>query len=1527
MRNNRFFQYTWTALLLFSFGVTQASEVYQQIEDPVRSTSLDDPNSICSQVFTQLPFIELFSEQSPTLGCWRVLDKNSDGITWEFPQLNSTRNGDVGIIVNPSNPQPDDWLISPRIRVNGNQRLRFSYKQITPVRQPPLPRTMSNIQIRVSKLGSIHNSYLVEEFVYEITPILLYSDNPGFMEVIYDLVDIRTGIPISGDINIGFHMVGYQYGEEGMNNYLSLDNFVVEDIPGVGAIKPPVDLPYETGFETETPFNIWNDFTDQWTIGTAVHNGGENALYISNDEGVHNDYTLGITQASHAFMDFNLPDDRDALNIEFDLRSLGFEDDLTNDYFKTGFIVRVFLADEHQPVARIPYFHYRRNVDGGWSSPVSVGKTLFEDTVLKDPPANFERLQLSIPWEPDFEMPNYPYDYLRGNVVRIDFEFVSGIEEEKRQAVAIDNLNIYTSCDLDVESIETNPDGPRPFLILDNEPDTFTTTSFIIEDIRIIDAVYMAMNPRPERGSRSLLGFRFDMIISPVPVADPDNHPFTFTSHYGPFSASGLDPMIRNYHVYFRPLCISGTGDVTYGDWDHAIVRKPQAPAELTFLDGFEDMFSDHWDLNMWPNPNWPILLQTTNPNTWWIGDAVSFAGDKALYISNDEGETYQYSTTVNSSEATNAYAARMLIIPEDAVETYVSYYYQIQGEFRADQPRDYFYNRISYFRRVVGTDGIPRNNPESQLRGRPFYVDSNGWQREVNVMDVEEPMRDHEQNPYVFFHFGWINDQQNGAQPPAAIDKVKVMASSCFMPTSVDANFIEGTNNVELSWTPRGEETQWEVFITELGEDGPEPEDRGTLVTDNPSYIVNNVEEGKYFIFYVRAVCGPTLYERSFWQGPGEFFYSQDTTCLGISKDELDLPTNESGEYIICDDTSMQTTLKVDFSDSRGADDYYYKAIDYAPLYPFVDTGSTEIIGDDTWSNAIDLGFNFCFFGNSYTKALLTTNGVMSFSIDGETEHGLYTPLGESSGVLEKELTNGTVEDAPFVDAIFGAMQDLDLANSPADASVNYKVYGEFPCRTFVFNTYHVALQGENFDPNNIEGTTQTSQIVLYENTNTIEVFIKKRPIAGSGSETNNRKSVIGIINHDGSEARYPFYRNTGTWRATEEAWRFVPKGESLAELQWYRNGEAFATTPTIDVLIDDTVEYKAEVTYRLCEGNEVVLEESYQFIKEDFDVSAIPEVQVCSNKIDPTDVATVEIEAYTNLVLDHINGTTADYTVIFYEAADLEDVVFEPFQFRGKKTIYVEVTSNLSGCKQAGTVTFVQLDPVIIATLPPVEICKEYILPKVEEGAAFYTKPFGEGDRYETGQVYNQLGLSELYVYKKTAEGCEGQSVFSLLIHEEAIAMQIENQELACETFVLPPLPKYNRYFTRPHGKGIELQPKMEILTPMEIFIYAKNGSERVLCIDESHFTVNYDECPLPKGISPNGDGLNDVLDLSNHGITQIKIFNREGVEVYSHGHGYKKQWYGQNSSGKMLPSGTYFYVLTSHGKQRTGWIQLMY
>lgn len=94
---------------------------------------------------------------------------------------------------------------------------------------------------------------------------------------------------------------------------------------------------------------------------------------------------------------------------------------------------------------------------------------------------------------------------------------------------------------------------------------------------------------------------------------------------------------------------------------------------------------------------------------------------------------------------------------------------------------------------------------------------------------------------------------------------------------------------------------------------------------------------------------------------------------------------------------------------------------------------------------------------------------------------------------------------------------------------------------------------------------------------------------------------------------------------------------------------------------------------------------------------------------------------------------------------------------------------------------------------------------------------------------------------------------------------------------------------------------------------------------CKKIASITVDNSNCIIPKGISPNGDGLNDSWNLSNLKVEKAQIFNRYGMEMFSKSN-YTNEWHGQTNGGHILPSATYYYVLTlPNGKVRTGWVYL--
>jgi len=83
------------------------------------------------------------------------------------------------------------------------------------------------------------------------------------------------------------------------------------------------------------------------------------------------------------------------------------------------------------------------------------------------------------------------------------------------------------------------------------------------------------------------------------------------------------------------------------------------------------------------------------------------------------------------------------------------------------------------------------------------------------------------------------------------------------------------------------------------------------------------------------------------------------------------------------------------------------------------------------------------------------------------------------------------------------------------------------------------------------------------------------------------------------------------------------------------------------------------------------------------------------------------------------------------------------------------------------------------------------------------------------------------------------------------------------------------------------------------------------------------------ITQGISPNGDGLNDNLDLQflddRSGIVKIAIYNRMGLLVYER-EDYINEWMGQTDDGSELPVGTYFYIIELETDEPlSGWIYL--
>lgn len=103
-----------------------------------------------------------------------------------------------------------------------------------------------------------------------------------------------------------------------------------------------------------------------------------------------------------------------------------------------------------------------------------------------------------------------------------------------------------------------------------------------------------------------------------------------------------------------------------------------------------------------------------------------------------------------------------------------------------------------------------------------------------------------------------------------------------------------------------------------------------------------------------------------------------------------------------------------------------------------------------------------------------------------------------------------------------------------------------------------------------------------------------------------------------------------------------------------------------------------------------------------------------------------------------------------------------------------------------------------------------------------------------------------------------------------------------------------------------------------PQEVFVRLENE----ICFTTASFMVSTINCSpeIPQGMSPNGDGLNDVFKIEillNVFVDfNLKIYSREGNLIYEGGND-DGLWDGIPTNGllqqnKVVPVGTYFYVL---------------
>ena len=217
---------------------------------------------------------------------------------------------------------------------------------------------------------------------------------------------------------------------------------------------------------------------------------------------------------------------------------------------------------------------------------------------------------------------------------------------------------------------------------------------------------------------------------------------------------------------------------------------------------------------------------------------------------------------------------------------------------------------------------------------------------------------------------------------------------------------------------------------------------------------------------------------------------------------------------------------------------------------------------------------------------------------------------------------------------------------------------------------------------------------------------------------------------------------------------------------------------------------------------------------------------------------------------------------------------------------------------------------------------ICKNTTT-EVDAGTNFIYYKWSDGTEGET--LHNATyGIGTHYVELTSKNGCVYKQYFTI---SEAAAPVIDSV-----------IEQGNSITVNVSGGTAPYEYSLDQINwqNSNVFYNLNRGIQKVYVRDSKKCSITEYEFSIIKllnAITPNGDGLNDVLDYSDLRVkkeVKILIFDRFGKKIFSNENSTSYIWDG-TENGRPLPSGSYWYILewtepdTNTKVSNKGWILL--
>lgn len=292
-------------------------------------------------------------------------------------------------------------------------------------------------------------------------------------------------------------------------------------------------------------------------------------------------------------------------------------------------------------------------------------------------------------------------------------------------------------------------------------------------------------------------------------------------------------------------------------------------------------------------------------------------------------------------------------------------------------------------------------------------------------------------------------------------------------------------------------------------------------------------------------------------------------------------------------------------------------------------------------------------------------------------------------------------------------------------------------------------------------------------------------------------------------------------------------------------------------------------------------------------------------------------------NLTVATVNtqaGTTKTYYPSATDAVNQTNQITNPTTYIAPNgVVYVRV-QNTNGCYTVAKITLVVIPPVYSNVLVDKTIC-------IEDRTTLDAGPGFAGYEWSTGattQSISNVGVGTYWVKLKTGDCIAKQEVKVYPSEQPVISsVYIENDGIA--VIVTGGNPSYQYSLDNVNWQDSN---QFSNVTRGDHTIYVKDA------YDCEPIQVDFIVPNLINVITPNGDGVNDVIDYSALAGKQnlvLTIFDRYGVKVGIADKSTGFKWDG-TTAGKKVPTGTYWYSVTwvENDKKNTpfkfsGWVMV--